>query len=187
MMAMFATFGMIGGAAVIIQERQAGTLRRLLVMPIRQGSIILGKLLGILITGLVQMSILILFGALVFDVAWGNSLAALGVMVLAFALAITSLGMMFAALSRTLAQANALSTVIVLSISALGGAWWPLDIVPDWMQLIGRLSPISWAMTGFHDIITRSQGVIDVLPEAAVLLGFAGLFLTVGIWRFRFE
>ena len=187
MLAMFATFGMIGGAAVLIQERQAGTLRRLLVMPIAKGSILLGKLLGILLTGLLQMTILILVAALFFGVPWGNAPLALALLVFCFALAITSLGMMMAALTRTLAQANAMGTIIVLSLSALGGAWWPLDIVPDWMQLVGRLSPISWAMNGFHDIITRNLGVTAVLPEVAVLLGFTAVFLTIGIWRFQYE
>ncbi len=187
MMAMFATFGMIGGAAVLIQERQSGTLRRLVVMPITKGSILLGKLLGILLVGLVQMTLLIVVAALFFDVPWGNSPVALAIVVFAFALAITSLSMMMAALTKTLAQANALGTVIVLSISALGGAWWPLDIVPGWMQTIGRFSPMSWAMDGFQDIITRGLGVTAVLPEAAVLLAFAAVFLTIGIWRFRYE
>lgn len=187
MMAMFATFGMIGGAAVLIQERQSGTLRRLVVMPITKGSILLGKLLGILLVGLVQMTLLIVVAALFFDVPWGNSPVALAIVVFAFALAITSLSMMMAALTKTLAQANALGTVIVLSISALGGAWWPLDIVPGWMQTIGRFSPMSWAMDGFQDIITRGLGITAVLPEAAVLLAFAAVFLTIGIWRFRYE
>lgn len=187
MMAMFATFGMIGGAAVLIQERQSGTLRRLLVMPINKGSIIIGKMLGILLAGLLQMSLLIVVSAVAFDVPWGNSPAALVIMVLTFALAITSLGMMMAALTKTLAQANALGTVIVLSISALGGAWWPLEIVPDWMQTVGRISPMSWAMDGFQDIITRGLGVTAVLPEIGVLLAFTVVFLFVGIWRFRYE
>lgn len=187
MMAMFATFGMIGGAAVLIEERQSGTLRRLLVMPINKGSIIVGKMLGILLAGLLQMSLLIGVSALAFGVPWGNSPAAIIVMVLTFALAITSLGMMMAALTKTLAQANALGTVIVLSISALGGAWWPLEIVPDWMQTLGRVSPMSWAMDGFQDIITRGLGITAVLPEVGVLLAFTALFLFVGIWRFRYE
>ncbi|MCA9945328.1 MAG: ABC transporter permease [Anaerolineales bacterium] len=187
MMAMFATFGMIGGAAVMIQERQSGTLRRLLVMPISKGSILLGKLLGILLTGLLQMTLLIVVAALFFDVPWGNSPAALAVIVFAFALAITSLSMMMAALTKTLAQANALGTVIVLSISALGGAWWPLDIVPGWMQTIGRFSPMSWAMDGFQDIITRGLGMTAVLPEAGVLLAFTVIFLFIGVWRFQYE
>lgn len=187
MMAMFATFTMVGGAVVLLEERQAGTLRRLLVMPIRKSTILFGKLLGILLSGLVQIIILILFGALAFGVPWGNDPLALTVMVLTFALAITALGLMFAALTKTLAQANALSTIVVLSIAALGGAWWPLDIVPDWMQVVGRFSPISWAMDGFHDIITRGLGVTAVLPEAGILLAFAAVFLAVGVWRFRYE
>ena len=187
MMAMFATFGMIGGAAVLVQERQGGTLRRLVVMPVRKSSIILGKMSGILVTGIAQMIILIVAGALLFDVAWGSAPIALALMVVAFALAITSLGMMMAALAKTAAQISALSTIIVLSISALGGAWWPLEIVPGWMQIIGRFSPISWAMDGFHDVITRGFSTTAVLPEVGVLLLFTAVFLTIGIGRFRYE
>ncbi|MCP4416350.1 MAG: ABC transporter permease, partial [Chloroflexi bacterium] len=187
MMAMFATFSMLGGAVLLIQERQSGTLRRLLVMPIHKGSIIFGKLLGILFAGLLQMALLIGVAALFFDVPWGNSPLALAVIVFAFALSITSLSIMLAALTKTLAQANALGTVIVLSIAALGGAWWPLDIVPDWMQVVGLFSPISWAMSGFQDIITRGLNVTAVLPEAGVLLAFATVFLSIGIWRFQYE
>lgn len=187
MMAMFATFGMLGGAAVLIQERQWGTLRRLAVMPIRKGSIIGGKLLGIVAAGVVQMVILIVAGALLFDVAWGNSPAALALMVVSFALAMSGLGMMMAALVKTLAQANASGTVLVLSMSALGGAWWPLEIVPDWLQTVGKLSPIYWAMSGFQDIITRGWGVTAVLPELLVLWGFTAVFLGIGLWRFKYQ
>ncbi len=187
MMAMFATFGMLGGAAVLIQERQWGTLRRLAVMPIRKGSIISGKLLGIVTAGVLQMVILIIAGALLFRVAWGNSPAALALMVVSFALAMSGLGMMMAALVRTVAQANALGTVLVLSMSALGGAWWPLEIVPDWLQMVGKLSPIYWAMSGFQDIITRGWGVTAVLPEVLMLAGFTAVFLAIGLWRFKYE
>ena len=187
MMAMFATFGMIGGAAAMVQERQEGTLRRLVVMPIRKGSIILGFMLGILVTGLVQMTILIVAGSLFFNVAWGSSPLALSLVTFAFALAITSLGMFIAALVRTPAQINGMSTLVVLSIAALGGAWWPLDIVPSWMQTLGRFSPISWAMDGFHDVITRGLGITAVLPEVGMLLIFTAVFLLIGIGRFRYE
>jgi ABC-2 type transport system permease protein len=86
-----------------------------------------------------------------------------------------------------MAQANSLNTVIVLVMASLGGAWWPLEIVPQWMQTLGRFFPTSWAMTGFHDIITRGLGVTAVLPEVAVLIVFGTIFLTIGTWRFRYE
>jgi ABC-2 type transport system permease protein len=187
MMVMFAMFTMLGGAITLIQERQEGTLRRLLVMPISKLSVLTGKLSGVFVTGLLQIIILIVAGALLFSVPWGRSPMALLLLILAFAFAITSLGMMMAALTRTMAQANSLNTVIVLVMASLGGAWWPLEIVPQWMQTLGRFFPTSWAMTGFHDIITRGLGVTAVLPEVAVLIVFGIIFLTIGTWRFRYE
>ncbi|MCA9930762.1 MAG: ABC transporter permease, partial [Anaerolineales bacterium] len=62
-----------------------------------------------------------------------------------------------------------------------------LEIVPDWMQIVGKLSPITWAMTGFQDIITRGWGITAVLPEVGVLLGFTAVFLAIGVYRFRYE
>ena len=187
MMVMFAMFTMLGGAITLIQERQEGTLRRLLVMPISKVAVLVGKLLGVFLTGILQIVILIVVGALAFSVPWGQSPLALVLLILAFAFAITSLGMLMAALARTLAQANSLNTVIVLAMASLGGAWWPLEIVPQWMQTLGRLFPTAWAMTGFHDIITRGLGVTAVLPEVAILLAYGVLFLTIGTWRFRYE
>jgi ABC-2 type transport system permease protein len=124
---------------------------------------------------------------LLFKVPWGQSPLALVLMILAFAFAITSLGMMMAALTRTLAQANSMNTVVVLVMASLGGAWWPIDIVPSWMQTLGHVFPTAWAMQGFHDIITRGFGVTAVLPEVAILLGYGILFLSIGTWRFRYE
>jgi ABC-2 type transport system permease protein len=60
-------------------------------------------------------------------------------------------------------------------------------VVPPFLQTIGRLTPVAWAMSGFHDIITRGLGITAVLPEVGILLGFSLLFLTVGIVRFRYE
>lgn len=187
MMVMFAMFTMLGGAITLIQERQEGTLRRLLVMPISKTAVLVGKLSGVFITGILQISILIVVGALVFSVPWGQAPVALALLILAFAFAITSLGMMMAALTRTLAQANSLNTVVVLVMASLGGAWWPLEIVPQWMQTLGRFFPTSWAMTGFQDIITRGLRVTAVLPEVAVLMAYGIIFLAIGTWRFRYE
>jgi len=117
----------------------------------------------------------------------GRMAAALALMVLATTFAIASLGMMIAGLARTFAQAAALSNILMYSIAAIGGAWWPIEITPAWMQQIARLTPTFWAMQGYNDIITRGLGLPAVLPEALVLLGFGALFLAFGVWRFRYE
>lgn len=187
MMVMFAMFFTIGGVSVLVVEREEGTLRRLLVLPLNKFTIMFGKLLGIYIAGVVQIALLVLVGQFVFGADWGREPVGLIILILCYAFAITSLGMLMAALVRTSAQANTLSTVVILPMAALGGAWWPLDIVPEWMQTFGHLFPTAWAMDGFSDLITRGLGVQDILLEAGVLLLYGLVFMAIGIWRFRYE
>lgn len=184
---MFTMFFITYGGATLLLEREQGTLRRLLTTPISKASILAGKVLGIFISGAVQFTILVLFGQFVFGVDWGRQPLALALMIVAFIFAITCFSIMLAALVRTYAQVDALATVIILPMSALGGAMWPSEITPPFMQTLGMFMPTGWAMRGFHDIITRGLGAQDVLLEAGVLFGFGALFLAIGAWRFKFE
>jgi ABC-2 type transport system permease protein len=183
----FALLFAVSGTNVLIWERQAGTLRRLVVTPAGKAKILSGKLLGIYFIGLVQISLLILAGAFLFKVAWGNSPLALVLLVLGFTLVATSMGILLATLVKTVAQADALASMVVMSISALGGAWWPLSATPVWMRFVGHLFPTAWAMDGFQAIIVGGQSVAGVLPEIGMLFGFAALFLTVSVLRFRYQ
>jgi len=187
MLVMYALFFTFGGGVSLIVERDEGTLQRLLVMPMGKGTLLAGKLAGIFAGALVQMAVMVLAGQFLFGVSWGQAPPALIVMLLAYGLAGTALGLMVAALARTAAQANALGTVSIMALASLGGAWWPIEIVPSWMQSFSLALPTGWAMRGFQDIITRGLSLPEVALEAGVLAGFAALFFVVGIWRFRFE
>ena len=180
-------FTIAGGTAALVGEREGGTLQRLLVMPMHKSVIVLGKFFGIYITGLFQVLLLIVGGVLFFNVPWATQPIALTLMVLSFLFATTSLSLLLAAFVRNGQQANAVSILAIIVMSALGGAWWPLEVVPSWMQTLGYTLPSAWAMSGFHDIITRGLGVENILLETAVLVGFGLLFLPVGIWRFRYQ
>jgi ABC-2 type transport system permease protein len=184
---MFTMFFIVGGSASILLEREQGTLRRLLTTPVTKSAILGGKLLGVYLTGIIQFSIMVLVGQFLLGVDWGQDPFALALMVASFVFAITSLGMLISALVRTYAQVDALSTLIILPLSALGGAMWPIEIVPAFMQKIALFLPTGWAMRGFHDIITRGLGLQDVLLEAAVLVAFGIFFLAIGVWRFKYE
>jgi len=187
MMVIFTLFTSLSGGSSLLLERERGTLRRLMVMPMGKGTILAGKLVGVFLAAVIQILILITAGALLFGVDWGHSPWALLVMVLAFAFTATCLGMLMAALVRTYAQLDAMSMLIVLPLSGLGGAMWPIEIVPGFMQKLALAMPTGWAMRGFHDIVTRGLGMGDVLLEAGVLMAFGILFLVVGVWRFRYE
>jgi ABC-2 type transport system permease protein len=184
------TFGLItllATAIVLVEERNNGTLRRLVTSPLSQITLLTGKILGPLLVGLIQMTILILVGQLVFGVLWGRSPLALTLVVLAFDLAAVSIGIFLSTVVKTTAQATGIMIAASMGMGALGGSWWPLDITPPFMQTIGHFFPSAWAMDGFQSIILRGAGVTEVIIPVLALLGFAVLFFGLGVWRFRYE
>jgi len=178
---------LVGVAELFVNDRLGGTLRRLLVTPTKKATILLGRILGRIGLGIVQMSILIGFGAAALGVDWGKSPAALVLIVLAFALAAVAFGVMLGTFVTTRSQAGWLAAMSSMLLAALGGAWWPLEVTPPIYQTVVKALPTTWAMTGFNDVVLRGQGVAEVLPEAGVLLAFAAVFFVIGVRRFRFE
>jgi len=185
---MFALFTMLAGGNALLREKELGTFRRLLAAPISKASILAGKLLPNFITALLQITVFFAFGHFVFGLELGNSLPGLAIMSGAVALAATSMGIFMAALVRTEAQLSSLSVLIILLMSSLGGSWWPLDIVPDFMRTLAHVITINaWAMDGFQDLLWYGRSVTDIFPEAGVLVAMAAAAFGVGLWRFRFE
>ena len=178
---------LLGASEVLVNERLQGTLRRLVVTPTSKATIIVGKILGRLGMGLLQIALLIGFGALALGVSWGQSPAALLMVIVSFALAAVAFGMLLGTFAKTRAQAAGLTTLFSMLLAALGGAWWPLEITPQSYQTAVQVLPTTWAMQGFGDVILRGQGASGVVLETGVLLGFATLFFLVGVLRFRFE
>lgn len=178
---------LLGASELLVDERLGGTLRRLFVTPASKAQVLAGKIVGQLALGVLQMTLLIGFGAVVFNVDWGRSLAALAVVALGFALAAVALGMTLGTFVRTRQQASGLTILFSMLMAALGGAWWPLEITPQSYQTAVKVLPSTWAMLGFQDVIVRGQGLQGVLLEGGVLLAFAVVFFVVGVWRFRYE
>ncbi|MBZ0306232.1 MAG: ABC transporter permease, partial [Anaerolineae bacterium] len=133
-----------------------------------------------------QFAVFILVGLLM-KVDWGSNYPAIALLVLAYCFAGTALGFAIATLVRTSNQAGGITTLVFLTLAPLGGAWWPLEIVPETMQKVGHISPIAWAMDGFGDIIYDGGGIIDILPEVGGLLLMGVGLLIFSIWRFRYE
>jgi ABC-2 type transport system permease protein len=178
---------LIGISSMFASERQKGTLRRLLVTPTRKGTYLLGTILGQVVTAMVQMSLLILFGIFVMRLNWGSHPLALLVMMAASALAAAALGTTLGTLIRTESQASGLSIMVGMVTALLGGCWYPLELFPKSVQHVVQVLPTTWAMRGLLDIVLRGQGLAAILPVAGVLLGFAALFFSIGVWRFRYE
>jgi ABC-2 type transport system permease protein len=89
-------------------------------------------------------------------------------------------------LGKNVWDANGLSVLLAITLSALGGMMVPTFIMPDLMKTLSLFTPHAWALAGYHDIIIRGLGTREVLTEVAILMGFASLFFVMALWRFRF-
>jgi ABC-2 type transport system permease protein len=117
----------------------------------------------------------------------GNALFAMVTVMAAFALCMTALALALATRVTSEGQANSLRNLIGLTLAPLGGAWWPLEIVPGFMQQIGHLSPVAWAMDGFHALLFNQGTLVDILPEVGVLLAITLVLFGIGIRGFRVQ
>lgn len=182
--AMQVLFTVLAGLVTLIRERKQWTLQRLTVLPITRAEILGGKILTYFTLGMIQYAILLVVGLIV-GVNYGGSLIALLLLVSAFVLCVTALTFAIATRVTSEDQANSMSTLLALLLAPLGGAWWSLEIVPDFMKIIGHLSPVAWVMDGFNDLIFFGGGLIDILPEVGVLLVASAVLFAVGVRGFH--
>ena len=178
---------LFGISALFAYERQQGTLRRLLTTPSYKATFLLGTISGQVAMALVQMLLLVGFGILAMKLNWGREPLALFIILFCSALAAAAFGTTMGTFIKTEGQANGLSIMFGMVFALMGGCWYPLELFPPAIQNAVKVLPTTWAMQGMLDLVLRGGGLMDILPEAGVLLGFAALFFSVGVWRFRFE
>jgi ABC-2 type transport system permease protein len=178
---------LLGTSALFVYERRLKTLPRLLTTPTPKAIFLLGTISGQLSVAVVQMFILIGFGAMVMNVQWGRSPSGLALMMFSFGLAAVAMGTMLGTFVKTEKQANNLSIMLGMLMALLGGCWWPLEIFPETIRTAVMVLPTTWAMQGFSGIVLHGQQLIDIYHNALVLIGFAGVFFLVGVKRFRLE
>lgn len=178
---------LFGISALFAYERQQGTLRRLLTTPANKATFLLGTITGQVAMALLQMLLLVGFGILVMKLNWGREPLALFVILLTSALAAAAFGTTMGTFIKTESQANGLSIMFGMVFALMGGCWYPLELFPPAVQNAVKILPTRWAMQGMLDLVLRGGGLHDILPDAGVLLLFAALFFSIGVWRFRYE
>ncbi|MCA9907685.1 MAG: ABC transporter permease, partial [Anaerolineae bacterium] len=159
---MYVMFAIFPAAVALMTERKQGTLQRLVTLPLTRAQILGGKMLARFILGMIQYAIVFVFGYFL-GVRYGNDPVALGLTMVLFALCITALTLALSTLLKNENQAGAITLLLTLTLAPLGGAWWPLEIVPDWMRTIGHISPVAWAMDSYSSLIFHGGGLADVL------------------------
>jgi len=182
---MFVFFGAALSAETIVRERQNHTLERLLSSSVRRESLLAGMFGGTAAKGLIQILIFWTVGILVFRIDLGLSPGAVIVLSILMVLMSSAFAIMLATLVKTQRSAGSIAVLMSLVLAPLGGCWWPLFVMPKWLQFVARLTPHGWATTGFNKLMLFGADFSAALPQMLALVGFAVVFGVIAVLRFR--
>ena len=182
---MFVFFAAALSAEAIARERQTHTLERLMSNGTRRESIILGKFIGAVYRGVMQLVVMWTVGIFAFKIDLGVSPSAVVLLSILMALAAAAFGVLLASFVRDVKTATTAGVLVSLTLAPLGGSWWPLFITPQWMQSLAKLTPHGWANGGFNKLMLFGAEFGDVSQEMIALAAFAAVFLAIALWRFR--
>ena len=177
---------LIYGGISVMMDRKNGVLSRILFSSASIPELWGGKFLGRLMMGVLQALILIITGILFFGLNLGNYFLSL-LNVLVFSIAIASLSIFIGSVLKKEDLIIGVSILLANIFAALGGCWWPSEIVPQTFKTIGMISPAYWAMDAFHQVIFFNKGLADILINFIVLLGFAVIFTLLAIKFFKIK
>ena len=175
---MFLLFSAVGGAGgALLDEAESGTLERLLSTNIGMSGLLAGKWMFLALVGMAQLTVMFLWGRLVFGLPLFEHLSGFAVMTSVTACAAAALGLVLATLARTRAQLSGFSTILILTMSALGGSMFPRFLMSDSMQRFGLLTFNAWALDGYLKVFWRNAPLWQLWPQVLVLVTLTLLFL----------
>lgn len=183
---MFLLFTLSGTATSIFEEKQEGTLKRIICMPVSRNQFLWAKYIFAILLGIVQLSVLFLFSYFIYDVDVFSNIFNLAVVILVSAAAAVAFGMVITAYSKSLAQANGIATLLIMVMSALGGSWFPVTLFPEWMQHVAKFTLTYWSVEAFLQVLWRNAQIKDIIfPYIIILLGIAIVVNYLALYLFK--
>jgi ABC-2 type transport system permease protein len=167
---MFLLFTASGSSGALLDEAESGTLDRVLSSRINMTSLLAGKLVFNIMLAFTQLTVMFLWAWQVFKLDFFSHIPGFVVMGLSTAFAVAAFGMLLASLCRTRAQLGALSTLLILTMSAIGGSMFPRFLMPPAMQKAGLWTINAWAIDGFRKVFYYDLPIRDLWPQVSVLL-----------------
>ena len=176
---MFLLFTASNAGGALLEENESGTLDRILTTRLTMTQLLLGKLVYLWTLGFVQICVMFLWGAIAFRLQLIQHIGGFLIMALTTSLATSAFGLLLASVCRTRAQLGAMSTLVVLSLSAIGGSMFPRFLMPAGLQKAGLVLFNSWALEGFTNVFWRELPLSSLALPAAVLVGWGIVFFIV--------
>jgi len=183
----FLLFAMANLGIETLVERERGLWKRVRSAPVSKLTVLAGKAASGTIISLAILLVSFAFAMVVFKVRIHGSVAGFLGIAIACALMASTFGLLVAALGNSPATSRGVTTLAVLMMVMLGGAWVPTFIFPAWLQQFTLVIPVRWAVDGLDAMTWRGIGSSGAIPAILVLLGFTAAFAVVAALRFRWE
>jgi ABC-2 type transport system permease protein len=174
-------------AGNFIKEREEGSMLRLRLISGSQWPVISGKFAFYFLVCLIQFLLMIAIGIFVMPMLGLTKLVLgdnpMGILLTAcsVAMAATGYGVLIGVYFRTAQQALSFGSVSVVILSAIGGVWVPVYIMPEILQTVSRFSPMSWGLESFNDLFLRQASIHAILPNVLRLMGFSLVALAASV------
>jgi ABC-2 type transport system permease protein len=185
MMLQFSIAGLLSAAGIVVEERKSRTLARLMTTRLSRSGILLGHYLAMFTQVFAQLTMLILFAAIVLRVQYLHAPIATLLVTTCASAFVAALGLLIGVASRSEEQGIAFSLIFMFVLSGLGGAWVPLQFTGAAFQKVARATPGSLIIDAYENVVQRGLGVSSVLMPCALLLACATGLAVLAVLRFR--
>lgn len=181
----FLLFALSAAATALFYERDQGIFHRILAGPVSRAQILWSKFVYGICIGMLQLVTLFLAGRILYGIDVEHHIGLL-LLVCAFAAAAcTAFGMLLAAVSPSPEAASGLATFLILLMCAVGGAWFPVTLMPEFIQQASKFTLVYWAMEGFSQVLWANVSFIELLPTLGILGGMTVVVMAIAVWRFN--
>ncbi len=174
---MFVLFSATTASGSLLEERENSTLDRLLCSRLTMDQLLLGKWAYLTCIGIVQITLMFLWGSIVFGIELLRHWEGFAAMTLVTAGAAASFALFLASLCKTRTQLGWLSTIVILTMSALGGSMVPRYLMSESIQRVGLITFNAWALEGYNKVFWRDLSLRDLEWELGVLTLSALVFI----------
>jgi ABC-2 type transport system permease protein len=176
---MFLLFSVSGASGSLLDEMDTGTLDRVLSTRVGMTGLLMSKWIFIACLGVLQLTVMFLWGRLAFGLDLFGHLPGFFVMTVFTAAAASAFGLTLATLAKTRAQLSGLGTIVILTMSSLGGSMFPRFLMSESMQKLGLLTFNAWALDGYLKVFWRDAPIWQLWPQALVLTLIAAALLSL--------
>lgn len=185
---MFLTMNLlIFSAGSLSDERRNGILKRLGSFSIHKWEIVIGKIFGRFLLGSTFLAVFLIAGKLLFNVSLDQNFIGIVIVLQVFALFASCLGLFLGSIIGDPEKAIGLCVTLSIVLASLGGCWWPIEVVPDWMQKLASYLPTGMAMNALHGLISFGKPFSSVIPDLLALLSFSLVFATLAFHKLSFD